>query len=43
MSVEVVSIAVPLLTAPVPRVLEPSKNVTTPVAFAGMVAVKVTG
>src|SRR5271154_6078185 len=42
MSVEVVSVAVPLLTAPVPRIVEPSKNVIVPVAFVGMVAVKIT-
>jgi hypothetical protein len=42
MRVEVVSAAVPLLTAPVPRIVELSKNVTVPVAFVGMVAINVT-
>ena len=40
--VEVMSIAVPLLTVLVPRIVEPSRNVTVPVTFVGRVAVKVT-
>ncbi len=36
------SVAVPLLTKPVPRIEEPSRNVTVPVTFAGTVAVKMT-
>jgi hypothetical protein len=42
LSAEVVNVATPLLIAPVPRVVEPSRNVTVPVVFAGRVAVKVT-
>ena len=42
MSAEVVNVATPLLIAPVPRVVEPSRKVTVPVVFAGRVAVKVT-
>ena len=40
--VEVMSIAAPLLTAPVPRIVGPSRNVTVPVTFVGRVAVKET-
>jgi hypothetical protein len=40
--VEVVKDAVPLLMAPVPRAVEPSKNVTVPVVPVETVAVKVT-
>jgi hypothetical protein len=40
--VEVVSVAVPLLTVPVPMDVEPSRKVTVPVTFTGSVAVKVT-
>ncbi len=39
--VEVMSIAVPLLTVLVPRIADPSRNVTVPVTFADRVAVKV--
>lgn len=42
MSVEVVKVTIPLLIVPVPRVVEPSRKVTVPVALAGRVAVKVT-
>jgi hypothetical protein len=38
----VVNVAVPLLTEPVPSVVEPSRKVTVPVVFAARVAVKVT-
>jgi hypothetical protein len=41
-SVEVANVAVPLLIVPVPRLVEPSRKVTVPVAPAGKVAVKVT-
>jgi hypothetical protein len=41
-SVEVLSVAVPLLIAPVPNVVVPSLNVTVPVAAGGTTAVKVT-
>ena len=41
-SVAVVSVATPLLIAPVPSVVEPSRKVTVPVVFAGRAAVKVT-
>jgi hypothetical protein len=39
---EVLKLAVPLLTAPVPRVVAPSRNVIVPVAVEATVAVKVT-
>jgi hypothetical protein len=39
----VVSAARPLFKVPVPRVVNPSKNVIVPVALEGAVAVKVTG
>lgn len=42
LSAELVSIAVPFLIVPVPRIVEPSRNVMVPVTFAGSVAVKVT-
>jgi hypothetical protein len=41
-SVAVVNVATPLLIAPVPSVVEPSRKVTGPVVFVGSVAVKVT-
>ena len=42
-SVEVANVAIPLFRYAVPRVVEPSWNVTLPVAVAGLtVAVKVT-
>ena len=37
-----VNVAIPLLIAPVPSVVEPSRKVMVPVVFAGSVAVKVT-
>ena len=42
MSVEVANVATPLLIAPVPRVVEPSRKVTVPVVLVGRVAVKIT-
>lgn len=42
LSVEVVKVAIPLLIVPVPRLVEPSKKVTVPVATVGTEAVKVT-
>ena len=42
MSNEVLKVAVPLLTAPVPRVVVPSRNVIVPVAAEATLAVKVT-
>jgi hypothetical protein len=41
-SVEVANVATPLLSAPVPRVVEPSRKVTVPVVLVGRVAVKIT-
>jgi hypothetical protein len=41
-SVEVVNVAVPLLIAPAPNVVKPSRKVIVPVVFVGKVAVKVT-
>jgi hypothetical protein len=40
--VEVVNVATPLLIVPVPRVVEPSRKVTVPVALLGSDAVNVT-
>ena len=41
---EVVKVAAPLLTVPVPRLAVPSRNTTVPVAVGGVTcAVKVTG
>ena len=42
LSVEVVSVAVPLLIVPVPRVVAPSRKVTMPVTPVGTEAVKIT-
>ena len=42
LSVDVVKDAVPLLTVPVPRAVEPSRKVTVPVTLVLTVAVKVT-
>jgi hypothetical protein len=42
LSVDVVKVAVPLFIVPMPRVPEPSRKVTVPVAPAETVAVKVT-
>lgn len=39
----VVRVAWPLFKVPVPKAVDPSKNVIVPVAPAGAVAVKVTG
>jgi hypothetical protein len=41
-SVLVVRVAKPLFKVPVPRIVDPSKNVIVPVALVGAVAVKVT-
>lgn len=43
MRVEVVKLAIPLAIVPEPRVVEPSRKVTVPVAPVVTVAVKVTG
>jgi hypothetical protein len=40
--VEVVKVAVPLAIVPVPKAVEPSRNVTVPVTPVRTVAVKVT-
>jgi len=42
-SVDVVSVAMPPLMGPTPRIVAPSRNVMVPVAVEGTVAVKVTG
>jgi hypothetical protein len=42
LSVEVVTVAVPLLIVPVPRIVEPSRKVTVPVTPVVIEAVKVT-
>jgi hypothetical protein len=42
-SVLVVTVATPFVTVPVPITVDPSENVTVPVAVVGSVAVKVTG